>query len=350
MEKPQEHKKKSAMSRVIAPNEEMENVVKSSLGEIFDGNVTIPELDAFKKEATEHGPELDEVLNLINAQMKEFLLGYGLESLDIRPSKIYVLDAPKVKKDFLKLRGVAPDKSKDIGGWFNLSAQEIFLFFGYKDGMKLLVAHTIVHELIHFNSFYSSQLSRTQNESTLGEIGIADDENPEDPLTGDWMINMRRYGFAMQIRGEKPDLYFNELNEAIVEALALRFTDKYLKPLPIFQEDLKRKEKLSPDNRRDDPDSLATEETTPKRFFGLIDGKTRIACVTAYKAERQILDKLIDDLYEMNKDQYSSREDVFNLFVNAMLKGRMLPLARLMKKSFGKDALRELGKASSDQF
>lgn len=57
----------------------------------------------------------------------------------------------------------------------------------------------------------------------------------------------------------------------------------------------------------------------------------------------KICNSLIDDLYNKNAGSFASREEVFNLFARAVMTGRLLSVARLLEKTYGKGSFRELG-------
>jgi len=67
-----------------------------------------------------------------------------------------------------------------------------------------------------------------------------------------------------------------------------------------------------------------------------------------YHEERQQFNSMVDELFEKNKDDFESREEVFRLFAEATVSGRLLPVARLIEKTFGKGSFRLISKKSAD--
>jgi hypothetical protein len=67
-----------------------------------------------------------------------------------------------------------------------------------------------------------------------------------------------------------------------------------------------------------------------------------------YHQERQQLNQLVDELYKKNSDSFASREQVFHVFAEATMRGALLPVARLIEKSFGKGSFRKLAERSAD--
>jgi hypothetical protein len=59
--------------------------------------------------------------------------------------------------------------------------------------------------------------------------------------------------------------------------------------------------------------------------------------------ERRQLRQLIRELFERNRADFRDEEEVFRLFVTAVLRGRLLPLARLIERTYGPGSFRRLG-------
>ena len=52
-------------------------------------------------------------------------------------------------------------------------------------------------------------------------------------------------------------------------------------------------------------------------------------------------------LSEHNRDQFSNRDEVFERFASAVITGSVLPIGRLIEKTFGKGSYRRLGKGET---
>ena len=62
-----------------------------------------------------------------------------------------------------------------------------------------------------------------------------------------------------------------------------------------------------------------------------------------YFEGRRFLAKLIRELFKKNVDSFGSEEEVRTMFIKAQFDGNIIPVARLVKKTFGKDAFIRLG-------
>jgi len=67
---------------------------------------------------------------------------------------------------------------------------------------------------------------------------------------------------------------------------------------------------------------------------------------SSYQKEREVLDEFVEEIYEKNKEQFDSEEDVFKIFTQATIGGQLLPLARIWEKTYGKGSFRDLGKVT----
>lgn len=59
-------------------------------------------------------------------------------------------------------------------------------------------------------------------------------------------------------------------------------------------------------------------------------------------------ENICNDLYENNKDTFTSVEDIKKLFIDATLNGNLLPVARLMDKTYGDGLFVKLGRKYID--
>ena len=57
------------------------------------------------------------------------------------------------------------------------------------------------------------------------------------------------------------------------------------------------------------------------------------------------LNLLVDELWEKNREEFKSREEIVKVFVDAQINGRLLRVARLVERTFGKGSFRRLGEA-----
>jgi hypothetical protein len=276
-EKPNLKKKETALNRVVGLTPEIQS---DSLDEIRENQKKEPSRLFFRHRLPEFVKK-----ELCNADfentIQEFLARYGLEEgiqtqLEdiLTPTFLIHFSDPLISKAIKEKRGRERLKGFHIGGSEEDSV--IITKEGLKARKRELIG-TIIHEVIHRNSFQS--------------MTVHDD--PSSPYS------MRRSG--MVVYEDDGELSGEWLNEAVIEEL----TGEYM-----------------------------------KEFLNYSGKKSS----RQYQSYRDRLNKVIDSIYNKEAAKFNSREDVFLLFSQAVLNGRLLPLARAIEQSEGEGGFKELMK------
>lgn len=159
-------------------------------------------------------------------------------------------------------------------------------------------------------------------------------------------------GLVIHTRDGKK-LYFANLNEAVTEEITKRVVTKLLDN-PLFTEEARQTREVitmypeavtgSGEPLFDDDVFYAKEVESEKSLGG---EELTIQCLT-YKSERRILNTLIDKILEKNPDKFQDKEEVFEVFAKGMITGNILPVGRLVERTFGKGTLRKIGELDQD--
>ena len=89
------------------------------------------------------------------------------------------------------------------------------------------------------------------------------------------------------------------------------------------------------------PDSISKQSIENASSVALNGARFRIA---SYRYEEiKKIDEIVKRIYDENKDDFESEDDVFNLFAKAVMNGGLLEVARLIEKTYGKGSFRKLG-------
>lgn len=261
------------MSRVVGSTPENEKELLGQLKEIFDNPVKTPSylkgfnmgLSQLERQKT---PEEEEMIRRILTKMPDFIRHYGGTPVDIKTDHIHILDKNRMGDEMRR------DVERDgKGGLWSPLTQNIMIF---DKGTLTENAESIIHEILHFNSFQSFQL----NKGRLFE---------------------RRSGFTVASMKKLGTVFFRTINEETIRRLSKKFSGELFGTDPII------------------PDK---NEFTSESIFH----------------------ELTERIYELNKDKFNSEEEVFNIFAQATMTGRLLPVARLVKATFNdKKRFRELG-------
>jgi len=148
-------------------------------------------------------------------------------------------------------------------------------------------ALVLFHELMHMKVYKALQLVQTEDGNDLDTY---------------------RSGLAISDRTAN-NTYFRDFEEAIIGYLTQRFYNEVVMKNSLFEGEVSESEERQEVSRMEELESL---------------------------------NKLVDNLWEQNKDTYESRDEIFNLFVDAHVNGGLLKIGRLIEKTLGKGSFRKL--------
>lgn len=290
-------------------------------GERFDDQVFE---DLRGKEREKTSEEL-QIISLANEATNEIRQRYGLKNFDILPDNIHVVTEE------------AWPREKSMA-FYNSMLQGIAT---REQPAKVVFMKKVFHEMLHFKSYNALQ--------------VTSGENPE--------LDEYRVGLTVHTRDGKK-MYFVNLNEAVTEEMTKRFAAK-LFGNPLFNEEARQTKEVITRYPRAvtgsgeplfDNDTFYAEIEGKKswgeavgRLFGAQEKPKKITTEGfAYQSERKILNTLIDKILERNQDKFQDREEVFEIFAKGMMTGNILPIGRLIEKTFGNGTLRQIGKLDED--
>lgn len=314
----------SSFERVVGniPEAEKEEILRDK-GERFDDQV----FEYLKGKEREKTPEELQIISLANEATNEVRQRYGLENFDIPPENIHVI----TEEAWPRGKGVA---------FYNSMLQGIV---AREQPAKIVFMKKIFHEMLHFKSYNALQITSPEN-SELDEY---------------------RVGLTVHTRDGKR-MYFVNLNEAVTEEITKRFSTK-LFDNPLFTGETKQTKDVITRYPRAvtrsgellfGDDTFYAEVEGKKswgeavgRLFGAQEKPKKITTgVFTYQSERKILNTLIDKILERNPEKFQDREEVFEVFAKGMMTGNILPVGRLIEKTFGHGTLRRIGEFGRDMW
>lgn len=288
--------RKSGLVRIVGLKEDKEQEALALSGFLFDQE------QEQKEGELEKTLEQRMVIDFINQELPKFLERYGGQPLVVSEDKIHIL----------------PEQyfGENVGGHYYAALQSIW-FNAAKTKPNLAFAKGLVHELLHLNSFQSVEATEKEGRPKF--------------------VRPRREGFKIFKTGDTKEAHFTNIDEAIVEELTKRFCREMLKNLPVLRKD------LSEVGEVEEIDLIRQIGEVAYISFTEQDGQAKaVLHFYSYPEERRQLKKLTAELYEKNQPEFKSEEEVFDLFVKAVLTGRLLPVARLVEKTYGKGSFRQL--------
>jgi len=323
------NQRESGVSRIVG----VEQATEESLLNYFK---TKFESEQKSDSDKEHSEELDNVINMINERMQDFLKEYGIDSITVPSKNIHIVDQERLTPQQIeKLK----QRYEKVEGLYIPGEQHIAMLIEYKDGRKLNFLEILVHEMLHMNSFSSFQ-RLPEGKKGQGKELIRKTESDKEEIS----IGMRRMGF--RIKSPDGESYFYHMDEAIITELTMRFDWKYFSQFPELAEELKRRqEAIDAQSHKsgEGVDELKRDLAHVEEVKHEDGNQTVTLKGYGHRQERDALNGLIDGLFDRNKANFSSREEVFAIFVRACMTGRLLLVARLIEKTYGKGSFREAG-------
>jgi len=284
--------RKSGVSRVVSESPERE----AALSKRFEDALRTQEIGSFERSPT---PEERAVIVQLIPAVAQFVEKYGGTPVEgISAANVHILDPDRLAPEDRE----AIDRM-NIGGLYDRERQAIFIV---PDDSLLTTAQRIAHELIHFHSFQSVH-----------------DEGPEG------QPSPRRIGFSAFDRS-MTTRYFRDLDEAIVEELALRLDDQCFKEFEVLTSDLTRRERLRSSTRAPREIAAVTDQQLPDGAW-----QTRLES-WRYSRPRARLGALLKSICDRDRGRFRDPEAVFEVFARAVFTGRLLEVARLVDDTFGK--------------
>lgn len=257
-------------------------------------------------------------IDFANQETNKLRQEFGLESYNI-PYENYHLLPSKTYQELTE-GGVATTFYTRQGILFD--AEKLHSSSPVELGSDLL------HETLHLKGYLSIEVEE-RNEKTEE--------------------NVFRWGLAMSgAQRGKPHEHFLGLHEAIVAAQEKKSFLRLL-DLPSLQ---KEKEWLMSDEAKEIRKDAAEKRKIPEDEFMWIgrwvDNKGE-RILFPYFGQRRVLGYVCAEIQKECPQQYQNKDDVFKEFLRAHFTGQLLPIARLVEKTFGKGSFRTLGDMGTEK-
>jgi len=304
MEKPPT--RESGIVRVLSGSPEEEHVALDHFAELLRDQP----VSSFERAKT---PDELAIVDGLLQHIPEFVTSYGaMPVTGLSAANFHFVDA-----------GRLPNEERDriaqanIGGLYDFRKQSAAIV---PDDRSLLVTtQRVLHELLHFESFTALQATPDAAAAT-GATSVP-----------------RRIGFSVFNKAHTRR-FFRNFDEAMIEMLAAHFDNKYFTGIPTLTLELDRRKALRGLVARASEDiaAVVSRQGQSGQWETVIEE-------WRYKAERERLQRFVDEIYAANKEEFACKEDVFALLARAIFTGKLLDVARITEKTFGPGSFRELG-------
>jgi len=184
------------------------------------------------------------------------------------------------------------------------------------------------HETLHLKGSFSVEVSENE-----GEIHQAPYRE------GVSVRALQKHG----LYGDYPHHFFG-LHEAIISYQQKKSFSK-LMDLGIFK---KEKERLESEESRALMEEVAIKNNIPADEVFWVDDRGEYE-IFSYLENRRVLEYVCSEIAKEFSDQYSDEGAVFAEFLCSHFTGRLLKIARLVEKTFGKGSFRLLGNMTTEE-
>lgn len=311
--------RRSGFERVVGPTLEEEQKILGELAELFENKGELAKNEVPKT------PEQREIVEFLVREVPKFAARYGARPLPIREHHVVFEKAGLLKRLADKIRNFLMVAS--MWACYEIGEQKVHCFVSKEDSSSsslYILARNLAHEFLHFHSFQS---------------GLYKKEKPKG------IFSVRRVGLGISEKNYGERFYFNDLNEAVTDMLVDRFFKnegvEIAKPEILIRAEIEQQKAkgLARDAGHEEmaksAEAIVVKRARPDNF--------RAGFYYSVPGEKAKLTELIREIYEKNKSEFKSEEEVFSIFARAAMSGRLLSLARLIEKTFGKGSFRSLG-------
>ena len=260
------------------------------------------------------------LINFANEETSRLMQEAEIEPYDV-PAENYHIIPPELYKK------VAGDSGNATT--FNTKQGIIFDALEFRDNPVHFGA-IVLHESMHLKAHFSMEVQ---------EEGDKVSKTPY--REGVTVRASQSYGHH-----GKYHQHFDGLHEGIVAETEKRLLAKLLD----HPELAKEKGWLISDEAKEMRKKLAQKKEIPEDDIIWVGKKGENDWETvSYLRQRDVLNYVCAEIQKQFPDEYQSADDVYKTFLNAHFTGRLLPLARLVEKTFGEGSFRLLGNMDTDR-
>ena len=282
--------KESSISKIIGGTEEERKEAEKLFGNAFR------EQRMFKSIEHEKTPDELKLLLAVDNLTSEIAKNYGAkEPASVLPDNVHIVDKEILKKLFLD--EFKMEAKKNLSGFFSMRSQAVFVIEGQNINELL---YLVAHEMYHFKGYGSFQVKK----SPEGEARYA----------------QRRGGWGIVMPKRKQNA-FQDMDEAVTDMLTAKTISGIV----------------------DQVDNIGISKEIADEIKNKYQEDPEAAYYLGYVFEKERLWDLLTEIYRKNKDRFENIDDVFDLFAKTIFTGKLINVARLIEKTFGKGSFRKIG-------
>ncbi len=280
----------------------------------------MPEGERKKLEAVEYDktPEQIAALDFIDQETNRLLQECGVEPIDIPAKNYHILPKEEMDKFF----------HTSSAGTYEGSKYAIGLSSELRKSLLMFVT-VAFHEALHMKARQIWQLYEDREGKLKNKI---------------YRSGMRVFSPRKKNMQGRSVTHFSGLDEAVV-AWQEKLSFPRLLNIPELKEE---KDKYEQEDSKAKRQKIAEERGIPDdEIFWLDLVDKSIGGGAGYYWQRKVVEYVCEEIVKEFPEEYQNKEEVHREFLKANLNGNLIPIARLMKKTFGDTGLRALGMMKS---
>ena len=306
-----------------ASTEKKEQAKKEIEQALFNhfGSLSSQEQEQLKKFEYPKSEKEIALINFANKETSQFMQEAGMEPYDIPFENYHIVPNELYKK----IKGASGSATT-----FFMKQGIIFDAQYFRDN-PVNFGTTAIHETLHLKAHFSIEVQEKEG----GKINKT----------------LYREGVSVQaLQGhdgyyEKYHEHFEGLHEGIVAETEKKLLTKFFN-IPQLQ---KEKEWLMSEKAKNLKEKLAKEKKISEDDIIWVGAKENDWTIVSYIQQRNVLNYVCAEIQKQFPNQYQSTDDIYKIFLNAHFTGKLLPLARIVEKTFGEGSFRILGNMGTDE-
>jgi len=181
------------------------------------------------------------------------------------------------------------------------------------------------HELLHLKGHLSIEVEEEESASKIhGSL---------------YRHGVTAYSSQQTINKNQFHFHFSGLHEAIVSEAEKQFLPKLLDLPELALE----KRWLNSETAKNLKKKIAIEKGIPEEDIIWVNEDGSDYEDFSYRAQRKVLKYVCEEIKKQYPEQFKDSSEVYKLFLKVHFTGQLLPIARLMEKTFGEGSFRLLG-------
>jgi len=279
----------------------------------------------------ERGPDVKVVGNLSPVEENEQA---GIKPYNIPENNFHI-----IPEDFYHEIESSLDNDGTHSTAITLPRQQMILFTNFAKRHPVIFANEAFHEALHLKAPFVFEKEKSKIE---GHDGKEQEVFAEKLYRSGFEVNSA----LSKDRGGEKHSHFSGLNEAFVSLLEKQFTANMIK-------DMEKQDKhiawLQTEEARKMKEKIAQENNCDTEAIFWMSTSGGSWCRFSYPKPRETLQFIISEIRRALPKKYKSEQDVLSEFSQSYFTGKLLPLARLIEKVFGKGSFEALGMMTTDR-